>query len=197
MASYFLVSYGKHPLLWFSANDSATFSIYERLFANLGIEDDVRRLVDHRDHVQLYSAFLVVCDRAPQPMWHLDYLPGANAYTLITPLHELGTAHGHLVYRPPSAERQTLRYEYRLGHGIILGDHFPHSTEPFPPAGQLRVLLSMTFGTDKVEYWPVLRETLGKQARFLILPCGHRYGSCQCVSRWPARRERRAPPGVS
>jgi hypothetical protein len=43
-------------------------------------------------------------------------------------------------------------------------------------------MLSFTFGTDKVEYWDVLKETIGQQSDYMILPCGHEKGACQCVS---------------
>lgn len=180
-AAYFVVSYGHNPLLWISANNAATFSIFEEFFDRLRIRDDIRQLVDHRHTAQLYSAFFVVCDRAPAATWHLDYVDGANAYTLITPLFSLAADHGHLLYRHNARPESSCRFDYEIGRAIVFGDGFPHSTEPFRWSSNLRVLVSLTFGTDDNTYWPLLRKTLGRQARYVRLPCGHEFQSCICA----------------
>jgi hypothetical protein len=177
---YFLVSYGSHPLLWLSCNTPETYQIYRRFFDGLGIENDIKELVDHDEKIVMYSGFLVIGDRSPGRSWHVDYFPGANAYTLITPLFELDRGHGNLLYKADNKQIET--YRYRLDEAVIFGDRFDHCTEPYSRTDHLRILLSMTFGTDKLEHWKVLRNTIGSQSNFLILPCGHRFGTCQCVA---------------
>lgn len=34
-------------------------------------------------------------------------------------------------------------------------------------------MLSFAFGTDKIEYWDLLRETIAGQSNYMVLPCGH------------------------
>ena len=72
--------------------------------------------------------------------------------------------------------RQKKKHIYRAGEALIVGDHFSHTTEPFLQTPQTRVLLSLTFGTDKMEHWKNLKQTIEYQSEFFIRPCGHGYG---------------------
>jgi hypothetical protein len=164
--------------LWISNNNAETHRLFRRCFRSLRIEEEVGRLVDCRRGVVMYCGFLVIGNRAVEPNWHVDYAPGANAYTLITPLIELDPDHGNLLYESGSKEVHT--YRYAPNEAVILGERFRHSTEPYGPSGKLRVLLSMTFGTDRIEYWHLLRQTIETQSDYLLLPCGHRNGACRC-----------------
>ena len=196
--SYFALSFESYPLLWFSNNDADTYAIFRRFFNSLALENEIRKLVDCREKVILYCGFLVIGDRAPSPQWHCDYAPGANAFTLITPLFELDPGHGHLLYRPGegASEVPAQRYQYTPGEAIFFGEKTAHTTEPYAPSTKKRILVSLTFGTDKLEYWPHLKESLDTQAQYFVLPCGHVYGSCKCLKtsmlaslgRWVQRR---------
>ena len=177
-APYFALSFESYPLLWISNNNQEIYQIFRRFFEASGLAEHARRLVDYRESIVMYCGFLVVGNRAPAAHWHCDYAPGANAFTLITPLFELEPEHGHLLYKLGS---QTERYEYPLGKAIFFGDRTAHCTEPYLPSDSKRVLVSMTFGTDKLEYWPLLKETLESQARYFMLPCGHIFGRCDCL----------------
>lgn len=177
-APYFAQSFENYPLLWFSNNDADTYAMFRRFFEALAIENEIRELVDCRERTIMYCGFLVIGDRAPATQWHNDYAPGANAFTLITPLFELEPEHGHLLYR---LENQARRYQYSLGEAIFFGEKTAHTTEPYERSSKKRVLVSMTFGTDKLEYWPHLKESLDTQAQYFMLPCGHVYGSCDCL----------------
>lgn len=178
---YYLVSYDLAPLLWFSADTPETYVTYQRCFDAMGIAQDIKQLVDYDAQIVMYCGFLVVGDRAPEPLWHYDYRPGANAYTLITPLFELDPAHGHLLY--DLSDGSLGRYVYRPGEAIVFGEGFLHSTETYASPGTIRVLLSMTFGTDKLEYWPVLKKAVTAQSNFYRLPCGHAVNTCTCLAR--------------
>lgn len=177
-APYFAQSFESYPLLWFSNNNAETYAIFRRFFDALAIEDELRELVDCQHKIIMYCGFLVIGDRAPAAQWHCDYAPGANAFTLITPLFEPEPGHGDLLYRLGD---QAERYQYTLNEAIFFGEKTAHTTEPYPRSAKKRVLVSLTFGTDKLEYWPHLRESLDTQAQYFMLPCGHMYGSCKCL----------------
>lgn len=190
---YFALSFEDYPLLWLSNNDAETYATFRRFFDALDLEDQVRDLVDCRQRIILYCGFLVVGDRAPAAQWHCDYAPDANAFTLITPLFELDPGHGHLLYKLGA---ETHRYQYTLNEAILFGDKTAHTTEPYAPSARKRILVSLTFGTDKLEYWPHLRKSLDTQARYFVMPCGHVHGHCTCLrpsvlerlSRWVHQR---------
>jgi hypothetical protein len=177
--SYFYTSYGKEPLIWVANNNWHTYELFKNVFEALDIRDEVKQLVDFENDITLYSGFLVVGNRANIEAWHLDFVEGANAYTLITPLFELDAGHGNLLYKDTRDDTQT--YLYKLGEAIIVGDNFSHATEPYAKTEKPRILLSLTFGTDKIVYWDALKQTIVGQSMFLILPCGHQRGSCQCL----------------
>lgn len=177
--NYHLTSYGTNPLLWFSCNNQKTYNIYRRFFDALGIEQEVKELVEYDKNIIMYCGFLVIGDRAEDFMWHVDYFPDANAYTLITPLFELDNDHNHLLYK--NSDKVISSYKYSINEAIIFGDHFVHSTEPYEKAKRKRILLSITFGTDKLQHWKALKRTIESQSKFLILPCGHRLGTCECI----------------
>jgi hypothetical protein len=177
-APYFALSFENYPLLWISNNDAQTYAIFRRFFDALAIENEIRKLVDYRQNIIMYCGFLVVGDRAPAAQWHSDYAADANAFTLITPLFEPDPGHGNLLYK---LGNQSQRYQYTLGEAIFFGEKTAHTTEPYAPSTKKRILVSMTFGTDKLEYWPQLQQSLDTQAQYFVLPCGHVYGSCKCL----------------
>jgi hypothetical protein len=147
----------------------------------LNIDETVKKLVDCDDNIVLYSGFFVVGNHSAKEFWHMDYADGANAYTLITPLFELNYDHGNLLYKNSGEKTQT--YTYKSGEAIILGENFLHTTEPYPKNNQTRVLLSLTFGTDKLHYWGQLKQTIEGQSEYFILPCGHQFGTCECLEK--------------
>lgn len=175
---FHVTSYGTAPLLWISANDAHTYKFFKSFMTELNIMDDIKELVDFENHIEVYCGFFVVGKNMDRQTWHKDYCDDANAYTLITPLFGLDKSHGNLMYKDASSAIKT--YEYKSNEAIIFGDGFEHATEPYPESDSLRVMLSFTFGTDKAEYWNVLKETIEFQSNYMILPCGHEKGTCQC-----------------
>ena len=175
---FHVTSYGTAPLLWISSNNSHTYDYFKTFMDELDIMDDIKELVDFDDHIEVYCCFFVVGKKMDRETWHHDYCDGANGYTLITPLFELAKSHGNLLYKDASSVTRT--YEYKMNEAVVFGDGFEHATEPYPHTDDLRVMLSFTFGTDKAEYWNVLKETIGAQSNYMILPCGHEKGSCDC-----------------
>ena len=65
-SDYYLVSFQAYPLLWLSSNTPAEYQIYRRFYDNLGIEDEVRSLVDHHEKIIMYCGFLVVGENSPE-----------------------------------------------------------------------------------------------------------------------------------
>jgi hypothetical protein len=187
-SEYFMVSFMTYPLLWFSSNTMETYRIYRRFYDNLGIDDEVRQLVDHDEKIVMYCGFLVIGDRSNEPSWHFDYVPGANGYSLLTPLFEFDPGHGDLLYRTAGDTVET--YMYEMGEAVMFGDHFFHCTQPYDSTGHLRVLATIQFGTDKMQYWETLRKTIESQSDFLILPCGHQAGTCGCAVSAPVQPHR-------
>ncbi|MFN8555504.1 MAG: hypothetical protein U0103_28905 [Candidatus Obscuribacterales bacterium] len=190
---YFLVSFNDYPLLWFSCDSDETYSIYRRFLDALAIEDDIKELIDYEKNLVLYSGFFVVGDHSPAPKWHVDYFPGANAYTLLTPLFEFTSDYGNLLYKDANGNER--RHLYQLGEAVLLGDHVEHSTEPYPRSENPRVLVSMSLGTDKIEHWEVISLTTGSQSRYHVLPCGHVNGNCMCQVTHLAQKRMRAKNG--
>lgn len=175
---FHLLSYGKTPLLWISSGNKLTYDIFKRFADALEIENDLKELVDCDQNLVMYNGFFVVGNRLLAENWHLDYDDGANAYTLISPLFELDSSHGHLLYK--DTHNHVQRYRYRRREAIVFGDRFRHSTECYDKSPIVRVLVSFTIGTDKTEYWNKLKRTIGYQSNYMHLPCGHERGTCKC-----------------
>jgi hypothetical protein len=174
----FHVSRYGNLLAWVSADNLATHREFGRLFEHLHLADAAKDLIDWHERIVLYNGFYIVSDGVDGPSWHRDYVDGAQAYTLLTPLYELDAEHGQLLYE---SDGKTARYEYRRGVGVTFGHGFRHATEPFASASRPRVLVSLAFGTDRMRYWPALQRTVGIQAPFVVMPCGHRRGTCGCL----------------
>jgi hypothetical protein len=178
--NYFIWSFLDYPLLWISGNNPETYAIFRRFFDSLDIDDDIKELVDYDEKIVVYCGSLVIGDHSSEHSFHVDYQPGANAYSLLTPLFDLDPGHGDLLYR--EGDDTIKAYTYEVGEGLLLGDTFYHCTEPYRSTGHLRVLITITLGTDKMEHWDVLKQTIATQSDFLIQPCGHRIGSCNCAA---------------
>ncbi len=93
---FLIVSYGSSPLLWVSSNDLETYGLFKRFFDALEIKDAIKQLVDFDRDIVMYCGFFVVGNHLKEPLWHVDYREGANAYSLITPLFPLDEGHGGL-----------------------------------------------------------------------------------------------------
>jgi hypothetical protein len=176
---FYAASYAGAPLLWVSSDNFATYEVFTRFFRALDIVHDIKNLIDFHREVVVYCGFFVVGEHLQEAKWHVDYFENANAFTLIAPLLELDTGHGNLLYKDDSSSVR--QYRYKSGEAILLGEGFAHTTQPYRSTSRRRVLVSLTFGTDKLDHWSVLKETAGAQSDFLILPCGHERGTCNCL----------------
>jgi hypothetical protein len=168
---------------WVSSDDLTTHLEFQSVFDALGLAAAVKPLVDWHERIVLYQGFYIVSDGVADASWHVDYYPGANAYTLLTPLYELEPGSGHLWYIGDGqmlARQYIRRQQYQRGVGVLVGDGFFHCTEPHPAGSRPRVLVSMTFGTDRMQHWQVLQRTVGRQSKFVVMPCGHPSGTCHC-----------------
>ncbi len=178
---YHITSYGTAPLLWISNNNEHTYNIFKSFMDKLKIMDDIKQLVDFKNQLEVYCGFFVVGKGMDRPTWHKDFHDGAQGYTFITPLFELDDAHGNLMYKDKASSVK--KYTYKINEAVVFGSGFEHATEPYARTDNLRVMLSFTFGTDKIKHWGTLSKTIGEQSNYMILPCGHQKGSCGCCNK--------------
>ena len=154
---------------WLSAADEPTFEVFQQAFDDLGIARHVEPYVDVEQSVRLYAGFLVVRSRCATPDLHVDWRDTNNkAFTLLTPATSNATGFG-LVYEKLTGELG--EYDYSVGEAIVFGENFRHSTKPGESAEPV-VLLCFEFGSDRMDYWPTIYRTIGKQTTHLRQPDG-------------------------
>lgn len=154
---------------WISAKSIEAFERFDSAFRRLGIAPHVEPYLDLDKEVRLYAGFLVVRSACEKANFHLDWEKTNNeAFTLITPVTDNANGFG-LLYRKLSGE--IAEYEYKMGEAIIIGDHFVHSTKP-GQSDEPVVLLSFTFGTDKMVHWDRIVKTAGYQSKLVRQPDG-------------------------
>ena len=154
---------------WISAITPETFDQFEAAFRQLGIAEHVAPFLDLDREVSLYAGFLVVRGDCAGPDFHVDWEKTDNeAFTLITPVSNNAAGFG-LLYRKLDGEIG--EYEYRPGEAIVFGDHFVHSTKP-GRSDEPVVLLSFTFGTDRMVHWDKIARTAGYQSKMVRRPDG-------------------------
>lgn len=178
-----LISYDTYPLLWITNRTPESYRVFEQFFQALRLETRLKAQGIQPHRLRLYSGFFVVGNRAPEPLWHYDYRSGAQAFTLITPLFAWNPHHGHLRYQ--DAHQKEHSYRYQQGEAVFFGDGFLHSTEPYAPTSELRVLVSLTFGSKRWRDWDLIQRNIHEQSHFYHLPCGHaNTQQCPCYARW-------------
>lgn len=159
----------KSDVRWIAARSQPAFDRFETAFHRLGIAGHVAPYLDLEKEVRLYAGFLVIRTECSEPDFHLDWFGTNNeGFTLITPVSANAAGFG-LLYR--RIDGKPAEYEYRLGEAIVFGDHFVHSTRPGRSEEPV-VLLSFTFGTDRMEHWDKLIRTAGHHAGLIRRPDG-------------------------
>ena len=154
---------------WVAPTSVEAFETFESAFRRLAIAEHVAPFLDLESQVRVYAGFLVVRSDCAEPNFHLDWEKTNNeAFTLITPVTDHGAGFG-LLYRKLNGE--VGEYDYKPGEAIIFGDHFVHSTKP-GRSDEPVVLLSFTFGTDKMEHWDKIAKTAAYQSKLVRRPDG-------------------------
>lgn len=154
---------------WISPNSLLCFRFFLDRFIRLGVATHVEPYLDIDSACRMYSGFLVRRSSCIQADFHLDWVDTNNeAFTLITPITENSKGFG-LLYK--QTDGVVAEYDYSLGEAIIFGDRFAHATKPGHSSEPV-VLLSYTFGTDKMEHWHRLEPTGGNQGNLVRLPSG-------------------------
>jgi hypothetical protein len=154
---------------WISAAEERTFARFQAAFEALDVTGHVAPYVTVDRHIRMYQGFVVLRSECREPDFHVDWLDAGNqAFTLLTPIGEPVPGFG-LSY--VTVTRQTRSYDYRRGEALIFGDNFLHSTQP-GRSPQPTALLSFTFGTDRMEDWPAIRKTAGRQGGIVRRPDG-------------------------
>lgn len=154
---------------WVSPSTPQTHRIFESAFERMGIGDRARYYLDIDNEVRLYAGFLVIRSECRTPNFHVDWIKTGNeAFTMLTPVTANSSGFG-LLYQ--TLNHQVAEYDYKPGEAIVFGDDFVHSTKP-GHSTQPVVLLCFEFGTDKMEHWPKIFETIGRQSGMLRQPDG-------------------------
>jgi hypothetical protein len=154
---------------WISAADEIAFARFEAAFEALEIARHVREFVACERQIRMYQGFVVVRSECRRPDFHVDWLDAGNqAFTMLTPI---GVPHAGFGLAYKTLKDEVRAYDYVEGEALIFGDHFVHSTRP-GKSPHPTMLLSFTFGTDKMEDWPVIRRTAGHQGGKLRRPDG-------------------------
>lgn len=153
---------------WISPVTEASFERFQSAFDRLGVARHVADYLDLDREVRLYVGFVCVRSHCDQAYFHVDWTQTNNeGFTLLTPVSDCEGQ--KLLYKTMNG--QLGEYSYRMGEGIIFGDHFKHSTPPGrwdPPFK----FLSFNFGTDKMEHWDKLKKTTASQCRLIRRPDG-------------------------
>jgi hypothetical protein len=154
---------------WLSPNSLLCFRYFLERFIRLGVAAHVEPYLDLDNACRMYSGFFVRRSSCQRADFHLDWVNTNNeAFTLITPVTANTKGFG-LLYRQDDGV--VAEYEYRIGEAIIFGDRFSHATKPGCSSDPV-VLLSYTFGTDKMVHWHTIEPTGGNQGNLVRLPNG-------------------------
>ena len=175
----------RSDIRWLSPKTERDFARFRSIFERLDIARHVKPFVDLDRDVRLYNSFLVIRGKCTEPDFHVDWSDNNNeGFTLMTPLTANADGFG-LLYK--KLDGSIGEYDYKLGEAIVFGDDFVHSTKP-GIAGKPVVFLCFNFGTDKMEYWPRIEPTAGRQAMLTCRPDGR-------FHRIPLRQRARAAIG--
>jgi hypothetical protein len=154
---------------WVSAADEEAFSVFQQAFDGLGIAARAAPFLDLKREVRLYAGFVVVRSHCIAADFHVDWTNTNNeAFTCLTPISPSSPELG-LLYRQLTG--QSAEYRYVPGEAIAFGEGFAHSTKPGTAAGP-ETLLCFEYGTDKMEHWPNIYSTVGRQVTHLRQPDG-------------------------
>lgn len=156
-------------IIWVSSRSPDAFSVFQRVFGQLNIAAHVEPFVDFDEAIRLFSGFLVQRSICRRPNFHVDWVNANNeAFTFLTPLTDNSEGFG-LLYQKSDGTIGV--YEYKMGEALIFGDGFLHSTRP-GQSDEPVVLLSFTFGTDKMQHWEKIAATAASQGALVCRPDG-------------------------
>ena len=156
-------------ILWISQDDIPTYEFFRTIFFSCGVAGAVAERISFKNELRLYSGFFVTRSTCSRPDFHFDWLNCNNdAFTVLMPLTPNCSDMG-LIYK--NARGGLSDYRYQMGKAVIFGDHFCHSTAPGQTSERC-VLLSFTFGTDRMDNWPKIAETATAQGQMHCRPDG-------------------------
>lgn len=159
----------RSDICWLSHADEPSYRWFERIYDRLGVADRVAGFVPHDRVVRLYSGFFVTRSRCDRHDFHADWVtPENRAFTLLAPLSGNAGEMGLTYIDVRGAERN---YAYPAARALVFGAGFRHSTA-IGSLDERAVYLCFNFGTDRMELWPELEKTAGRQGNFYCLPDG-------------------------
>ena len=158
---------------WESCDSFKSFKMFDDVFKMLLANDGMqvaREHIAYEKKIVMYSGFLVIRSECTAPSLHVDWdrESGTNAFTLITPVIQPSDGLNMIFIDNEGFER---KYEYEVGKCIAFSSNFLHSTA-VGTSSSPSVLLSMTFGTDRMVYWDAISKTAANQGQMYRLPNG-------------------------
>ena len=156
---------------WISNNSFRSYGVFNECFNKLQLSKITKQYVEYEEKMILYAGFFVSRSTCSDFNFHHDWIKSTqnNAFTLITPL--IHPKDGiDLLYT--DFDGKVRKYQYEFGKGIVFGSDFLHSTEKGNSTSP-SVLVSMTFGTDKMNLWEPISKTVLNQGNLVRLPNGN------------------------
>jgi len=165
---YDVVSPGwNSDIKWISTNSIKSRQIFYDSFKNMNISSRVLQYLDLNESPVMYQGFIVSRSNCSLPYFHEDWIDTRNqAFTFLTPITNNSNGFGLLYHDIHGEVRE---YNYQMGKGILFGDEFIHSTKPGRSENPV-MLLCFEFGTDKMEYWDAICQTVGYQGGLVQMP---------------------------
>ena len=154
---------------WISVNNHSTYNFLVKYFDDMHLGEIFRNIIDFDKNIIVYSIFFVIRSRIPKHNWHIDYQNGTNvnAFTFMTPLQQKSVI--KLAYIDMDEKKQ--RYEYKKDVGIAFGENFLHTTDiRISKHQKYEINFCFTFGTDKMEYWPYIKQNVIIQGKHYMHP---------------------------
>lgn len=154
---------------WISPNTFEYFVLFKEKFDRLNITKYVEQYLDCDVSPRLYMGFFVTRSQCTGPNFHFDWInTNNNAFTFLSPIskedHNIG-----LIYK--RVDGTIGEYFYRRGKALLFGEKFSHSTRPGKSNNQAS-LLSFEFGSDKMDHWEQMSQTVATQGNLCRRPDG-------------------------
>ena len=91
----------------------------------------------------------------------------------------------NLLYKDANGDERV--YKYTMGKAVIFGGGLFHSSQPCRPRSRQEVqrpwaFLCFNFGTDKIDYWPTIKENIECSGKLIVQPDGEVAPEALCTS---------------
>jgi hypothetical protein len=154
---------------WLSPNTLNQYKLFNDIFNALNVSKIIKDALKLDFNITLYCGFIVKRSWCEDVNFHTDWNETRlKAFTLITPLIDEGDDFGLNYIKNDLSLGE---YYYKPGEAIVFAEGFCHSSMPTKNKREV-FLLSFTFGTDDMSYWPQLSKSVQTQSNLIRLPNG-------------------------